>query len=144
MDRWGVAASFLSVSSPGTYFGDAAAARDLSRRVNEAAADAVRAHPGRFGQVAALPLPDIDGSLQELAYALDALGSDGVAIETNAGGVHLGDERFTPSTPNSTAAVPSSSSTPPHHRASKRSRSAGRGPCWSSRARPYPAAVRCP
>ncbi|MYU54752.1 MULTISPECIES: amidohydrolase family protein [Streptomyces] len=96
MDRWGVATSFLSVSSPGTHFGDDAAARHLSRRVNEAAAEVVRAHPGRFGHFAALPLPDVDGSLQELAYALDDLGSDGAAIETNAGGVYLGDERFAP------------------------------------------------
>jgi 6-methylsalicylate decarboxylase len=34
--------------------------------------------------------------LTELAYALDRLGSDGVAVETNGLGVYLGDERYAP------------------------------------------------
>ncbi|MDQ7810716.1 hypothetical protein Q5425_43925 [Amycolatopsis sp. A133] len=31
-------------------------------------------------------LPDVDGALAELAYAVGELGCDGVTIETNAGG----------------------------------------------------------
>jgi aminocarboxymuconate-semialdehyde decarboxylase len=41
-----------------------------------------------------LPLPDIDGSLGQIAYALDVLELDGVSIFTNAGGSYLGDGRF--------------------------------------------------
>src|SRR5205823_12202954 len=52
--------------------------------------------PDRFGHFASLPLPDVDGALAELARALDELGSDGVAIETNANGVYLGDARYQP------------------------------------------------
>jgi predicted TIM-barrel fold metal-dependent hydrolase len=96
MEQWGVGTAILSISSPGTHFGDDNAARTLSRQVNEFAAETAREHPGRFGHFASLPLPDIEGSLIELAYALDQLGSDGVAIKTNAHGRYLGDEHHEP------------------------------------------------
>ncbi len=96
MDQAGVRTSILSVSSPGTHFGDDTAARRLSRRMNEFAVEQVQAHPGRFGHFASLPFPDVRGSLVELAYALDVLGSDGVALLSNAHGVYLGDERYEP------------------------------------------------
>jgi len=59
MDRWRVATAMLSISSPGTHFGDDAAARRLTREVNEAGAAISRAYPGRFGHFASLPLPDV-------------------------------------------------------------------------------------
>ena len=73
-----------------------AAARTLARRVNEYLADIKRDRPDRFGGFAALPLPDIEGSLQQIEYALDVLELDGVSIFTNAGGSYLGDSRFDP------------------------------------------------
>jgi 6-methylsalicylate decarboxylase len=96
MDGWDIETAVLSVSSPGTHFGDDSAARLLTRQVNEFGAAVVAAHPGRFGQFASLPLPDVEGALAEAAYALDELGSDGVTVETNAHGTYLGDERFEP------------------------------------------------
>ncbi|HEX8080535.1 MAG TPA: amidohydrolase family protein [Jatrophihabitans sp.] len=96
MDQAGVRTSMLSVSSPGTHFGDDEAARRLSRCLNEFGIEQVHAHPGRFGHFASLPFPDVSGSLVELAYALDVLGSDGVALLSNAHGVYLGDERYEP------------------------------------------------
>jgi 6-methylsalicylate decarboxylase len=96
MDRCGIDTSLLSVSSPGIHFGDDRAARALARSVNEFGAAVAAGHPGRFGHFASLPFPDVEGSLTELAYALDRLGSDGVAVETNGGGVYLGDERHDP------------------------------------------------
>ncbi|MFB6552489.1 amidohydrolase family protein [Streptomyces sp. NPDC056405] len=96
MDRTGIRTSLLSISSPGTHFGDDQAARALSREVNEYAADVVREHPRRFGHFASLPLADVDASLDEIAYALDVLDSDGVTIESNAHGAYLGDARFEP------------------------------------------------
>ncbi|MFF0050814.1 amidohydrolase family protein [Streptomyces sp. NPDC005498] len=96
MDSTGIRTSVLSVSSPGTHFGDDRAARLLSRGLNEFATDVARDHPGRFGHFAALPLPDVDGALAEAVHALDVLGSDGVAVETNHGGVYLDDTRFDP------------------------------------------------
>ncbi|MEZ0362347.1 amidohydrolase family protein [Mycobacterium sp. pUA109] len=96
MDAGGIGTAMLSVSSPGTHFGDDAAARALSREVNEFGAELVRSYPNRFGQFASLPLPDVEGSLAEISYALDVLGSHGVAVETNAHGHYLGDNRFEP------------------------------------------------
>ena len=96
MDRWGVATAMLSISSPGTHFGDDAAARRLTREVNEGGAAISRAHPGRFGHFASLPLPDVAGALDELGFALDELGSDGITVETNSAGVYLGDDRYEP------------------------------------------------
>ena len=88
--------AMLSISSPGTYFGDDAAARRLTREVNEGGAAISRAHPGRFGHFASLPLPDVARALDELGYALDELASDGITVETNSAGVYLGDDRYEP------------------------------------------------
>src|ERR1700735_1464493 len=96
LDEAGIDLAVPSISTPGVHFGDDAAARTLARRVNEYLADLRRDRPDRFGGFAALPLPDIDGSLTELAYAFDALELDGVSLMTNAGGSYLGDTRFDP------------------------------------------------
>lgn len=96
MDRLGVQTSILSVSSPGVHFGDDARAAELARTVNEDAVHLRESHPGRFGFFATLPLPDIDASLDELRYALDTLGADGVVLETNHHGIYLGDDRMEP------------------------------------------------
>jgi hypothetical protein len=50
----------------------------------------IRDRLGRFGGFACLPLPDVDGALAELAYALDDLGLDGVLLFSNARGILLG------------------------------------------------------
>jgi predicted TIM-barrel fold metal-dependent hydrolase len=96
MDTHDIATSVLSISSPGVHFGDDAASRRLARRVNDEGAAIRDARPDRFGHFASLPLPDVDGALQELAHALDDLGSDGVTIETNAHGLYLGHSSFEP------------------------------------------------
>ena len=85
-----------SISTPGVHFGDDAAARALAQRVNEFLADLRRRRPDRFGGFAALPLPDVEGTLEQIAYALDVLELDGVSIFTNADGSYLGDRRFDP------------------------------------------------
>jgi predicted TIM-barrel fold metal-dependent hydrolase len=96
MDRSGIEKSYLSISSPGVHFGDDDAARALARDVNEFGARVRSEHPQRFGHFASLPLPDVEGSLAEVAHALDVLGADGVAVETNHRGVYLGDPRLEP------------------------------------------------
>jgi predicted TIM-barrel fold metal-dependent hydrolase len=85
-----------SISTPGVHFGDDAAARNLARRCNEYLAGIRHDRPDRFGAFAVLPLPDIDGTLDQIAYALDVLELDGVSVFTNAGGSYLGDSRFDP------------------------------------------------
>lgn len=49
MDEFGISRSILSMSSPGVYFGDGAAARSLAREVNTFAAEVTREHPAAFG-----------------------------------------------------------------------------------------------
>src|SRR5476649_1239510 len=62
LDQNAVQKALLSISAPGLFFGDIAAASRLSRTCNEYAATMVADHPGRFGTFLALPLPDIDAS----------------------------------------------------------------------------------
>ena len=96
LDQSGVAKALLSISSPGLFFGDAAAADRLARACNEYAATMVAEHPGRFGTFLALPLPDIEASLREVAYGFDTLKADGVGLFTSYGGKLLGDPVFAP------------------------------------------------
>ncbi len=91
MDRLDIARSYLSVSSPGVL-GDAA----LARAVNEDGRRAVVDHPGRFGLLASLPLPDVDSAMAEIAFACDQLDADGFVLLTNFDGTYLGDVLFAP------------------------------------------------
>jgi predicted TIM-barrel fold metal-dependent hydrolase len=93
MDEHGITASILSWPRA-TFFLRGKAARDLARSMNEALAKVVSAHPRRFGAFAVLPLEDLDATMEEMAYALDVLGLDGVSCSTNIEGVYLGDARF--------------------------------------------------
>ncbi len=98
MDRNGVSTAMLSLwSIPGVWMGaDAAGMRRWARLVNDYAAEMQRDHPGRFGLFSALPMPDVDGSLAEIEYALDVLKADGVSMMTNFGDKWPGDPAYRP------------------------------------------------
>ncbi|MEU6356306.1 amidohydrolase family protein [Streptomyces sp. NPDC047072] len=96
MDRRSIATGVLSISSPGTHFGDDTEARAVARTVNEYAAELARDRPDRFGFFASLPLPDVDGALAEATYALDDLHADGVVLLSNVRGRYLGDKEYEP------------------------------------------------
>src|SRR6195256_6323702 len=87
MDDAGIDVAITSVSTPGVHIGDDAKARRLARRCNELAATLMQDRPQRFGGFACLPLPDVDGALEEMEYALDVLKLDGVVLFSNSCGV---------------------------------------------------------
>jgi predicted TIM-barrel fold metal-dependent hydrolase len=96
MDRLDIETSLLSISSPGVHLADGALTRALARAVNEEGRRAAVDHPGRFGQLASLPLPDVDAAMGEIAHCCDRLDVDGFALLTNVGGTYLADPSFEP------------------------------------------------
>jgi predicted TIM-barrel fold metal-dependent hydrolase len=97
MEKAGITTAMLSPTAPAVWFGDVEEARRAARELNEyAAAKMVGEYKGRFGLFATLPMPDVDGTLAEIAYAYDTLKVDGVAFLTSYDNVWLGDKKFDP------------------------------------------------
>ena len=98
MDRTGVAVAMLSMSTPGLAMlsNNRDTVRKLARECNEYAAGLRRDFPGRFGNFAAMPLPDVDGALAEAEYALDVLKADGIGLLSSYGAKYPGDPSFKP------------------------------------------------
>jgi 6-methylsalicylate decarboxylase len=96
MDFMNIGAAVMGVSSPDVHWGDSGKAKAIARDANEVAAEAVQAHPDRFGFWASLPVPDVDASLEEIEYAFDVLHADGVKFYSNSNGVYLGDPKLDP------------------------------------------------
>jgi predicted TIM-barrel fold metal-dependent hydrolase len=95
MDQGGVAKSILTQMTPPALFKSTVEERAaFARDANETMAKLVADHPGRFGFFAELPMPDVDASLKELAYALDTLEADGAQLHTSYGNLWLGDPEF--------------------------------------------------
>ena len=84
----------LSPATPHIYNGDERLSCEVAREINEETAALCRKYPEKFGFVAALPFPSIEGSLAEISYAMDKLGALGVKVPSNAGGIYLGDARW--------------------------------------------------
>jgi predicted TIM-barrel fold metal-dependent hydrolase len=92
LDENRIETAILSISSgPKLHQADV-----LLHRCNEAAAELRATHPKRFGSFASLPLPDIEASLKEIAFASDQLAVHGFIVFTSYEGRYLGDEWFKP------------------------------------------------
>ena len=84
MDDAGVATAVLTLAAPQP------SSPLVVRATNEATARIKQEHPGRFMFCAALPLPDVEAAIDEVKYAFDTLGADGIKLATNVCGQYLG------------------------------------------------------
>jgi len=96
MDKAGVATVITSPTTPQVKFLDGADATRITREANEYAKKLGTDHPGRFRMFGMLPLPHVDASLKEIAYALDTLNADGICMLTSYGDKWLGHPDFAP------------------------------------------------
>ncbi|HXP93584.1 MAG TPA: amidohydrolase family protein [Candidatus Binatia bacterium] len=98
MDQGGVSTAILSIATiPANWFnGNDAEKRRWARLCNDYVAGLARDNPGRFGIFAAMPMPDVAGTLAEIAYALDTLKADGIGFMTSFGDKWPGDPTFGP------------------------------------------------
>lgn len=96
MDKNGVGTAMLSLSPPGLHHLGREEMRHLARAINEHAATLRSTHPLRYGHFASVPMPDVDGTLAEIAYALDTLGADGIQLMTSYGERYPGHPDFVP------------------------------------------------
>jgi predicted TIM-barrel fold metal-dependent hydrolase len=97
MAELGIDAAVLNpLSVAGVHHGDDANARYLTETTNEALARFVSFAPDKLGFFAALPLPDVEGSLRQMERALDILNADGIILLSNQNGFYVGDLAFEP------------------------------------------------
>ena len=91
-----IAAGVASAPIPAEVFQDRAVAASGVRICNESMAGLVRSRPTRFGFFANVAMLHPDLALEQIAYAFDELGADGVLLNTSADGRYLGDPMFDP------------------------------------------------
>ena len=96
MDKNGVGTAVLSLSPPGIHLGASTDSRRLARIVNDHATRLRGSQPVRFGHFASVPMPDVEGTLAEIAYALDTLKADGIQLMTSYGNRWPGHPDFDP------------------------------------------------
>ncbi|WP_103348892.1 amidohydrolase family protein [Amycolatopsis sp. CA-128772] len=90
VDRHDIATQILSLPLEWLPTTGPADAVRTARLVNEAYAELISAHPGRFGAFATLPMNSVDAALAEVEHALDTLTLDGVVLGTNTSGKYFG------------------------------------------------------
>lgn len=96
MEANNIAVGVASAPVPAEVFADRKTAESGVRVCNESLAELVRDHPTRFGFFANVAMLHLDLALQQIEYALDELGADGVLLNTSAAGHYLGDPMFDP------------------------------------------------
>lgn len=96
MDAQRVTVHALSLMPPMVYWADNTLGLHLARLVNDAMAEAARAHPDRFVGLATLPLQDPEAAVSELNRAVTTLGCRGIYLGTNVRGKELTDPSFLP------------------------------------------------
>ena len=95
MDKYGIDLQVLSYTSS-TQLAPADQALDLARAANDRLAEAVTAHPTRFGGFATLPWRKPEAAATELERAVKGLGLQGTLLQGRPGDTFLDDERYEP------------------------------------------------
>jgi predicted TIM-barrel fold metal-dependent hydrolase len=90
MDEMGIDAVMLSIASPGAWFGDIEFTKHLVKTCNEVMATMVADHPGKFGAMAFVSLPDVATACRDVEHALDTLKLDGINLQTHTAHRYLG------------------------------------------------------
>lgn len=97
MDAAGVETSIISMATglniPNLSLDET---KKWTRLCNDYAAKARQDHKGRFGMYGFMPLPDVDATLNEIAYCLDTLKTEGIGFNTSYGDKYVGDPSFDP------------------------------------------------
>ncbi len=96
MDEVGVDVSVMSLSTPHPFWGNVQESKELCHTINTQIAAEIKKYPDRFKFMAALPIPDAQGSIEETKYAMDELGAVGVKVPSNAQGIYLGNKILEP------------------------------------------------
>ena len=94
--KFGVDMQVISLTTPGTHVETPANAVRLASLVNDAFAEAVSAHKGKFVALATLPVNDPAASVKEFERSCGRLGFRGAMLFSNINGVALADKRFWP------------------------------------------------
>lgn len=94
MKKHHITRAIMSISTPGVYFGGDAYSRKLARRCNDFMADLIKKYPDQLGAFGAVPLPDVEGAIEELKYILDVLKFDGIGLLSNVNGNYLGHQQY--------------------------------------------------
>jgi uncharacterized protein len=96
MDKAGITVQVLSTTGPGADLLDGAEGVALARETNDALAEAIAPHPGRFAGFAHLPVREPDAAAKEMDRAVRELGFCGAMINGTTGERFLDDARFEP------------------------------------------------
>jgi aminocarboxymuconate-semialdehyde decarboxylase len=94
LEREGVDAQVITLTTPGTHVEPPERAARLARLVNDSFAAIVRERSPRFTALATLPLCDPQASRSELRRAMTDLHLPGAMLFSNVNGVALADSRF--------------------------------------------------
>ncbi|MCA1229716.1 amidohydrolase family protein [Saccharopolyspora sp. 6M] len=96
MDAAGQAMAVLSTNPPGVQPYYAENAVPLARLVNDALAELVRTHTGRFGALGAVAPQNPEAAARETERIMSSLGLNGVMINSHTHGHYLDEPRFRP------------------------------------------------
>ena len=96
MDRVGIDAEVISLSTPNIFFADETHQPEVARILNDAYAELITKHPNRFKGFASIPMDTPDAALDELHRAIDDLKLNGVVLLSNIRGRALTSPAYRP------------------------------------------------